>query len=192
MDSETAAHPEKKEKPEFLFHGSPNRSLILINPQNLHTRDHKEGPVVFGTPSEDFASMFLARTDDRWARKGIINGVWYQLIIDRQKFANIDLGGSIYVLPSDTFDYDPQKGMRHNEWSSKISVKPLRKTDYESGLTAMIDHGVQVYFTDKATFEQAKELRGREYTAFLKGLQSENQRIGKNAIDIPLFTIINH
>ncbi len=171
------------EKPQFLYHASPNRDIQEFEPRAQSVRDPKEGPVVFATPSEVYASMFIVRTDDTWSEKGRFNEVYYTVVSDRQRFEKMDKGGSIYVLPSDTFTTNETRSMGAAEWTSKEPVKPVSKTDYESGLEAMLQHGVQVYFVDKDIFQQIKDSNDHEFSILLKQ-QSENEKRGVNFIPL--------
>lgn len=171
------------EKPKFLYHASPFRDIQEFEPRAQFVRDPEEGPVVFATPSEIFASMFIVRTDDRWSHKGRFNGIHYTVINDRQKFEEMDKGGSIYVLPSETFSTDEAKSMGTAEWTSKEPVKPSRKTDYESGLDAMLQHGVQVYFVDADTWRLIEESDDHGLSVLSKQ-QSENDKRGINYIPL--------
>lgn len=85
----------------------------------------------------------------------------------------------MYAFPSDTFEYDPHKGMGDKEWTSRKSVKPLSEVRYASALDAMIENGVQVYFVDKKTFEDVGSSDNHGYT-ILTGLTSENERNNRN------------
>lgn len=171
------------EKPQVLYHASPYRDIEEFEPRAHSVRDPEEGPVVFATPSEVYASMFLVRTDDRWSEKGRFNSIYYTVINDRQRFEEMDKGGSIYVFPSDTFETDENKSMGSTEWTSKEPVKPLRKKDYDSGLEAMLEHGVQVYFVDTETWLKIKDSDDHGFSILLKQ-QSENQKRGINYIPL--------
>ena len=84
---------------------------------------------------------------------------------------NLDKGGTIYVIPSDTFNL-----YRGFEWYSKKSVKPIKKIIVKSGLEAMIDRGVQVYFVSGDRFKKLRE--GADNITVLKGVVSENEKRG--------------
>lgn len=171
------------EKPKFLYHASPRRDIQEFEPRAQSVRDPEEGPVVFATPSEAYASMFIVRTDDRWSEKGRFNNVYYTVVSDKQRFKEMDKGGSIYTLPSETFSSDKTKNMGMTEWTSRKTVKSIRKTDYESGLEAMLEHGVQVYFVDPETWLRIKDSRDHGFSILL-GQQSENQKKGINYIPL--------
>ena len=97
---------------------------------------------------------------------------------DRESFLKKDKGGHIHVLPSETFEPTPHKGMS-NEWVSKESVKPSKVLEYDSALNAMLEYGVQVYFVDNSTFQKISEAKDYGYS-ILQNIQSENQRRGVN------------
>jgi len=166
-------------KPEFLYHASSNSNIAEFEPRTESIRDPSEGPVVFGTPSKEGASMFIVPTDDKWTRKSRFNGVYVTVIADRARFLALDKGGSIYTLPSETFDTDETKGMGKNEWVSKEPVKPTKREDYTSGLQAMLELGVQVYFVDEAKFIEIKDAPDHGLKV-ISELKSENEEKGIN------------
>lgn len=176
---------ENKEipRPKFLYHASSNKNISVFEPRNQSIRDPGEGKMVFGTPDLSFATMFLVRSKDDWSHKGKFKGVYYNVINDRKRFEEMDKGGSIYILPSESFTTDSTKGMGTIEWFSKVPVKPIKEIDYSSGLQAMLDNGVQVYFVDKETWNKIQNSNDRGHEILSK-LESENKRVGKNAKDI--------
>lgn len=48
------------EKPEFLYHGSPNKEIEKIEPRKKFLCDKDEGPKVFAG-AEDIAVMFMTK-----------------------------------------------------------------------------------------------------------------------------------
>lgn len=144
----------KLEKPSVLYHASRNPNITIFEPRTEKTRSINEGPRVFATPSRALATVFIVDTDDSWVGSGTVNGVPYILISDEARFRALDTGGTIYSLPSDTFETNPNVGLRENEWASAVPVKPVGKEHVASALQAMQDAGVKVYFVDKKTFEE--------------------------------------
>jgi len=173
---------EKKEKPEVLYHSSSRKGIEEFRPNKGNFRDEDEGVVIFSTPNKALASAFLIEGhNDSWTKIGFYGGIPAVIIdSDREEFIKKDKGGVMYELPSDTFDYDPEKGMGEKEWTSREPVKPLSETEHPSALDAMIENGVQVYFVDKKTFDEiaAADDHGRQ---LLASLRSENMRRGMNA-----------
>jgi hypothetical protein len=147
--------PENKpEKPPVLYHASSNNNIENFQPRNNKTRDPNEGPRIFATPSKAMASIFLVETDDSWAQSGECDGVPYLVISDEKRFRDLDNGGTIYTLPSDSFKNDPQKGLGELEWTSSKDVKPIEKETVASALDTMIKNGVKVCFLDSETFQK--------------------------------------
>lgn len=170
--------PEKKEKPEFFYHGSPH-IIEELEPRTKPHREKEEGNLVFATSEIADAVMFLYKT----ALTGhfLVDGkkVAYAVIVeDREEFLKKDKGGHIHILPGDTFEPSPHKGMS-NEWVSKEGVKPSEVLEYDSALNTMLEFSVQVYFVDEATLQQIRTAKDHGYSIFQK-LQSENQRRGIN------------
>lgn len=169
---------EKRRKPAVVYHGTSFLNLDEINPSNKRVRDRKEGALVFGAEHKEFASMFLGpRPDDTWSSKGCLNGLYYILIGDEDRYRREDKGGIIYELPGETFEFNPKVGMK-TEWVSTKSVIPLNKQIYSSALEAMIENGVQVYFVDKKKLEEFNRLPKDTIVVrkFLESLESENQK----------------
>ena len=171
------------EKPDKLYHASSNRSIEKFVPRSDKVRDKNEGPRVFATPDKRMASIFIVGIDDSWTHSGAMNDVPYIVISDKDRFEKLDKGGAIYHLPSTTFESDPNKGLRELEWTSSEPVIPEAKEEHESALEAMLNHGVQVYFVNTATFDSINSAPdyGR---SILHSLESENQRRGINAVEI--------
>lgn len=171
------------EKPDKLYHASSNRSIEQFEPRARKTRDVTEGPRVFATPDKRLSTVFMAGTDDSWTHKGAFNGVPYIIISDKERFMELDKGGTIYHLPGETFENDPEKGMGTLEWTSKEAVTPIEKEEHQSALDAMVNHGVQVYFVDPETFA-AINAAPDHGLSILHSLTSENQRRGVNAVEL--------
>jgi hypothetical protein len=128
-------------KHKVLYHGSSDRNIKVFEPRIGSTpRNFTDGPVVWATDELVRAIKFIVPCDDSWTAKGAYDGEHYVLVSDEDRFRKADVGGAVYKLPSDTFT-KYKKGER----ISKVSVKPLGKIEYESGIKAMIDHGIKIY-----------------------------------------------
>ncbi|MBP6104650.1 MAG: hypothetical protein KA508_06300 [Gammaproteobacteria bacterium] len=157
---------------DVVYHGSPNTSIKIFEPKSEHVRDLREGPVVFATPSIRFSSCYLFRWDDSWVHQSIS---WennkadkiHMVISDRKRFEKLDSGGSIYLLPSDTFTFNKDKELRFYEWTSKVAVAPFAKIYFTSTLEAMKTFGVMVYFLDEVQFKLYLALSGSAQEEFL-------------------------
>ncbi|MFO0862766.1 MAG: hypothetical protein U0516_03520 [Candidatus Saccharibacteria bacterium] len=147
----------KTKAPKLLYHASQNKNILEFIPSKEHYRDFYEGPVVFATPDKVYAKLFLVRTSDDWTTLGRYTdggrvGPWHIIISDRHRFEEADVGGTVYWLDPKDFSFDPHKNMGNLEWTSKTTVKPIGKEDYSSGLVAMKEAGIEVYFVDKETY----------------------------------------
>ena len=111
---------------------------------------------------------------DDESMKGDIDGTYFFVIANKEKFLANDHGGTIYVLPDANFTCDPNEWQK--EWTTKESVKPTHKIHFDSALRAMIDNGVKVYFTDKETFDskiKGKDIKTLSYFEDGLGLTAE-------------------
>lgn len=171
------------EKPPVLYHASSRNSIERFEPQVKKVRDPKEGPRVFATSDFALATVFILETDDSWTQSGVFSDTPYIVIAGRERFEALDRGGTIYTLPSDTFETDPTKGLGEKEWTSKDPVIPIEKKIYPAALEAMLENGVQVYFVDQKTLRNIQEADDHGLS-ILQGIQSENQRKGINVKEI--------
>ncbi len=172
---------EKKEKPDVLYLAAQTPNISELVPQKGNYRDENEGAVIFSTPDKSLASAFLVEGHgDHWMKIGFYGDIPVVVIkSDKEEFIKKDKGGSMYTVSSDTFDFDPNKGMGEREWVSKVPVKPLSEKHFESALDAMIENGVQVYFVDENTFETTNNSSNHGYSILI-GLTSENEKRGQN------------
>jgi len=184
--SDPEIHPEQHEKPLFLYHASPNRQIERFEPRAERVRRPDEGPRVFATPEIASATKFMMDSDDSWVSLGQTNGVEFAVYGDRDKFLQLDQGGAVYVLPSESFAVD-QPDEHPDEWTSPKPVMPIEKIEYDSALEAMLSNGVQVFFVDQATLEKVRAAAGtEEIVEVLNNLESENKRLGRNVKIIPV------
>lgn len=161
METEKQFIP-KPEKPPVLFHASRNAEISVFEPRAEKTRDRNEGPRVFATPSRAMASIFIVDSDDSWVQSGARDGLPYIVISDEERFRKLDLGGVVYSLPNDTFENDPEKGLRELEWTSTVAVIPSDKEIVPSALEDMLRHGVKVYFVDKETYQRIRDSKDHD------------------------------
>jgi hypothetical protein len=168
---------ERKEKPKILYIGTQTKGIKEITPRKGNYRDENEGAVIFSTPEKALASIFMIPGhNDSWTKIGYYENVLTVVIcMDRDEYVKKDKGGTVYEVPSNSFDYNADIGMGDKEWTSREPVKPVGETYYPSSLDAMIDNGVSVYFVDKKTFDAIRyaDDHGRE---IIYSLTSENNR----------------
>ncbi len=166
-----------------LYHASSNKEIEILEPKAESIRDPNEGPVVFASDSKEYATCFLVSTTNEWSRISRYSSskhppIYVMCISDEKRFRKLDKGGAIYHLSPIGFYLDESKGSI--EWTSKKSVKPIKKELYDSALDAMIENGVIVYFCDELTLSDLKKdpsdvERGMR---ILKSLVSENEKRG--------------
>lgn len=171
-----AARHETKEKPPILYIAAQTPNLQELSPREGRNRGGNEGAVVFSTPNKELASIFLVEDhDDSWMQIGYFSDIPYVAIcMSREDFLKRDHGGTMYEVPSATFDFSPDLGMGDKEWTSSESVRPIRETDYPSALDAMIENGVNVYFVDRSTFDAMNSADDHGFSILLS-LTSENK-----------------
>lgn len=171
-------------KPRYLYHASPNRDIDIFEPRAESVRNREEGPRVFAAESPAEVSVFLVDSNDSWSQKSSWrdeegNKIIVAIYGDKKRFLKNDKGGSIYTLPSNSFAIDEEFSGSSKEWTSKEPVKHLEKTDYESGLEAMLDAGVQVYFVSIEVLKDIQEAEDHGYS-ILQSLKSENEASDRN------------
>lgn len=170
---------ESQEKPKFLYHSSPNRSIQTFEPMVSTGSGEKYGAKVYATPNKALSSIFLCNIRKPWSAGVYGNNVMVAKIpYTREEFMTRDTGGTMYILPSDTFELNEDE-LDGAEWASSEPVTPTEKEEYDSALEAMIENGVQVYFVDDETMQRIYETENGGIE-ILQTLQSENQRRGVN------------
>lgn len=179
MKIETPHNAVEKEKPPFLYHGSPHGQIDEFEPRQKSVRDPNEGPRIFATPELSLATIFMS--EQKISESGKFDDIPYAVIVgSKEAFIAKDKGGHVYVLPSDKFKTDPDKGLGENEWTSEERVKPIKKLEFKSTLDAMLENGVQVYFVDEGTNRKIKKSADHGLS-ILSNLKSENELRGINA-----------
>lgn len=178
MKNRAKGKSQEKEKPPFLYHGSPHSEIEEFEPRISKGSGEKYGALVYATQDLATASIFMFSGRVKGWAGGRFNDVPCVLIsMSRDEFIKNDKGGYIYILPSDTFSIESGRGLGEYEWASKERVKPIKKLEYPSALDAMLENGVQVYFVDKEKYRKIEE--SKDYS-ILKRLESENKRRGIN------------
>lgn len=170
------------DRPKYLYHASPQKNLKKIMPRaNTLPRDFHKGPVVFATDDFSFSTEFIVPTDDSWANGGAFSGVCYFVISDRERFAKLDNGGFIYLVPSETFER-----FNNREWTSKEPVRVESSVYFDSGLEAMLVTGIQVYFVNSDTYSEIQNAHDHG-ASILNSIESENERWGLPVQELDLY-----
>lgn len=159
---------------KYLYHASQNKHIEILEPRAESIRDPNEGPVVFATHDKTYATCFSVPTDDTWARISQYRSnkhptLYVMCISDEKRFRDLDQGGAVYYLNPESFYLDESKSS--TEWTSKLSAKPIKKELFESGLDAMIENGVNVFFCDQLVISDLGKTHGTliERWGFLRG-----------------------
>ena len=170
-------------KPTVLYHGSSVSGLRLLEPQAHKIRHPAEGPVVFAAVALPLATLFIVPTDDSWTVSGTFGRVYHIVISDRERFTRNDHGGSVYVVPGESFSCDPEKGLGELEWVSAVPVKPIDEFIFRSALEAMLENRVQVFWVTPVTFGTIREAEDHGLS-ILQSLPSENEIRGLNRVPL--------
>ena len=177
MKNEEKYNSAEKEKPPFLYHGSPHKEIGELEPREKSVRDPNEGPQIFATQELSVATIFLLKGI---TSSGLFGDTPYAIIVgSREDVIKNDNGVHIYVLPSDKFKSDPHKGLGQYEWTTDEKVKPIKKIEYKSAIDAMLENGVQVYFMDEGTHQMIRNSKDHGFS-ILNSMESENMRRGVN------------
>jgi hypothetical protein len=169
-------------KAKYLYHASPVQNLKTIEPRALTVpQDFVDAPCVFATDNFAFATMFLVPHDDSWANGGAFGSNLFFVVSDKDRYLETDYGGSVYLVLSKKF-----KNYNRKEWFSCDPVKTHGSVNYSSGLTAMIVSGVQVYFTDKETYDEIQNAPDHGMTK-LNSLISENEKWGLPVVRLEMY-----
>lgn len=156
------------------IHKLHNYNLIQLQPNSIHRRDKDEGGQVFATPSIALASCFLFRWDDSWVNLSTLTSKQQSRVVliigDKERFLQQDKGGSIYLVPPQTFKFDPNKGLGCYEGVSPTPVTPYGQINFDSALHAMATLGVEIYFV---TAQQFAALQQRPKASALVYLEQQ-------------------
>jgi hypothetical protein len=177
MDGIESKIQQEKEKPPLLYHGSPHGEIEEFEPKVSPGSGEKYGPLVYATPDEATARIFMMRVNGSWSAGRFWNVPYVLIPMSREEFLKNDKGGHVYVLSSEQFSSDPSRGLGEYEWASKEKVKPIEKKEYPSALQAVLESGVQVYFLDPETYKKTREANDHGFS-ILQQLESENQKQG--------------
>ena len=174
------AHETKKLKPEFLYHGSTNAEITEFTPKISVGSGEKYGEKIYATPNKALATVFLCKLDKPWSA-GMYSGIPVAVLpIAREEFLETDFGGTLYTLPSASFEQNANE-LAGDEWASSKPIEPNEKKFYPSALDAMLEHGVQVYFVDDHTKSEIADTNDGG-ASVLRTLISENQRQNRNVL----------
>jgi|GEM_PF-5329522 len=93
---------------------------------------------------------------------GIHNGTWYVYIpMSKEQFMSLDNGGSVYRLPSKSFEANEEHGLGNLEWVSREEIEPEDKVDYPSILDALLGNSINVYFVTQETADEIERLKSK-------------------------------
>lgn len=167
-----------KDKPPFLYHGTINEDIEEFEPRSAPERP-EEDPAVYASPDLDIATQSMA--NKFVSNGGIVDGIKFVCIpMTREEFMREDKGGTVYVLPNNSFNMNNGLGLGEKEWISKTPVKPIKKIKFPSLLEKMIAQGTRVYFIKPEMIPiitQAQDGDPQELKNTLRGLESEQVRL---------------
>lgn len=165
-------------RPEFLYRGTPNRNAQQFIPkETVGSR-----VVVTATAHKEAATQFVVPNEELPIKMVCIEGIYYYLCADKEAFLRLDKGGAIHTVSVTGFEPVPQIGA--DIWINPNPVTSISYEEVSSGLEAMIDAGVQVYFVSPEVLQKFKTF-SNERREILQGLISENMRLKKNVKNLP-------
>jgi len=155
--------------PKFLYRGTPRRDVDQFTPKE------KVGGrlVVSASPDRTTAIKFVVPIEGLKVKLGTLGDTHYYICAEEKKFKEMDIGGSIYLLPPNGFEPAPEVGA--DVWVNPNSVIPIGKEEISSAIEAMIKAGVQVYFVSEEIFERFRKFP-EDRLEILKSLISENNK----------------
>ena len=166
--------------PELLFRGSPRKDASLFVPKERVGSGSSERLVVSASPDRSVATKFVVPIENLNVTVGSFGEIQYYVCDNEQSFRETDKGGGIYTLRRDGFEFNSGVGV----WTSLRPVEPISKEEVTSGLNAMIDAGIQVFFVDPETFKRIKESSDNGLE-ILRNAISENMKQNKNVKFLP-------
>jgi hypothetical protein len=103
----------QKEKPPFLYHGSPRGEIEEFEPSVSGGSGEKYGALVCAAPDLATAIIFMVRVKGGWSAGRFFDVPYVLLPVSRDEFIEDDAGGYIYILPSDTFNSERDQYCYH-------------------------------------------------------------------------------
>lgn len=172
-------------KPTILYHGSDHKSIKKFYPEKGNWQNRNELLLVFATHQKELALAFMRPKNGSPVIIGSFNKdkTWFIAIADKDKFLKNDQGGAAYLLPPTTFSRNPHTQLGQSEYISSQPVIPVHIEKYNSTLKAILQAGIQVYFTNEKINQAILKAKDRGYS-ILKDLKSENQIRGINPKDL--------
>lgn len=169
------------QKPDILFHGSPNGSIVEFEPRSCTGNANgpfPNGPrdLVFATDDYQGACIYGGHTDHLRA-VGKVDGTYFGILTNaaewREELAKAS--SAVYSLPSDSFtNVVLDSGERTAEWQSPEAVRPVGKTPISPEL--VMEQGSQLFALhegiDQALWEQFSQRLGDKFARGL--LPGEN------------------
>lgn len=169
---ELAFKENKIEKPKHLYYGSAEKNITIFKPTPNEFMG-AEKDFFFASPDRNAAIAYMY-SGRPWSSRvdndtGIISSIFP---ITREEFIGQDKGGAVYVFSPEKFTSHPKR--KHYEWVTEESIKPESVEVFASGLKAMEDAGIKMYFLGSLERynEFAKLQGGREQLDFLKKIDS--------------------
>jgi hypothetical protein len=102
----------------------------------------------------------------------------------KNEFLTKDVGGSLYEVGAEEFDFNPVLGLGELEWTTGASVSVLGEERYTSVLDCMLGHGVQVHLVGPEVFSAIGK-DSDHGLSILKAIKSENELHNKHVRPLP-------
>lgn len=155
----------------ILYHTSSRCDLSIIKPQRTLSKDKYIGDYIFATSDKILAIMYLTTKGNYSLMNPHSRPPSIVIRSDETSYRKTDKGGTIYTLPSKSFQKTPQTELSDFERVSIVATKPLDKTTYKNSLDAMQAAGIEIYFTNQHTFDELVKAKGRQQDKLISQLK---------------------
>ena len=125
----------------YLYHSSNIQGIKILEVMTLTSSSRLPGKFVYASNDLAYASAFCFRWEDRDGVDVKKRGNIYTIEIPRKLKSRTLQPASMYILHGSTFKDANPKGL---EFVSRVPVKPLKETRYDTALKCMSDNDLKV------------------------------------------------
>lgn len=128
----------------MVLHGSNRGDIDVLRPQEQTDFSGRRITAVFGT-RDAIWPLFFATLNTAGYRGSLRNGCWvaaarggerrfYFFSVNRDRLGpELWTGGTVYILPGDTFEPTDKGAVRFDEWASRTAVAPVARLAVQPG-----------------------------------------------------------